>query len=540
MATATAHTVTLAGALGHLVDVEVDISSGQAGITLVGRAEASLREGPERVRMAIINSGLQWPASYRTTILLSPADLQKSGTHVDLAIAVAALAADGQVPADGLLGTAFVGELTLGGGLRPATGVLPMVLAAAERGIRRVVVPEPQAEEAAMVPGMTVLGFRSLGQVAAELRGDPVPAAPPVAAASGAHLLTWRGDQRLDELDLADLAGMDDEKYSLEVAAAGGHAMMLDGPKGVGKTSLVERLPTILPDLTAEESLELTAIHSLAGTLDPALGMITRPPYSSPHHDASRASLIGGGSGSVKPGELSKTHSGVIFLDEFPLFRADVIEALRQPLESGEITVARREESVTLPARGLMVLAANPCPCGEYSDVAQHNRCKCDPVIRRSYRRKLSGPVLDRIDIFRHVRPRTDATADRLVPAEPSVAVLARVTEARERQAVRYAGCDWRLNSQVPAPRLKDEWSVSAAGQELVRNETYRGRLSARGAVRVLRLAWTVADVTSARLGRDIRPGVEEVGIALRLRTGQPLPSRAVRLLVSAPVEDAG
>ncbi|MCL2464444.1 MAG: YifB family Mg chelatase-like AAA ATPase, partial [Micrococcales bacterium] len=446
MATATAHTVTLAGALGHLVDVEVDISSGQAGITLVGRAEASLREGPERVRMAIINSGLQWPASYRTTILLSPADLQKSGTHVDLAIAVAALAADGQVPADGLLGTAFVGELTLGGGLRPATGVLPMVLAAAERGIRRVVVPEPQAEEAAMVPGMTVLGFRSLGQVAAELRGDPVPAAPPVAAASGAHLLTWRGDQRLDELDLADLAGMDDEKYSLEVAAAGGHAMMLDGPKGVGKTSLVERLPTILPDLTAEESLELTAIHSLAGTLDPALGMITRPPYSSPHHDASRASLIGGGSGSVKPGELSKTHSGVIFLDEFPLFRADVIEALRQPLESGEITVARREESVTLPARGLMVLAANPCPCGEYSDVAQHNRCKCDPVIRRSYRRKLSGPVLDRIDIFRHVRPRTDATADRLVPAEPSVAVLARVTEARERQAVRYAGCDWRLN----------------------------------------------------------------------------------------------
>lgn len=539
MPTATAQTVTLSGALGHLIDVEVDLSPGQAGVTLVGRAESSLREGPERVRMAIINSGLEWPSSKRTTILLSPADLQKSGTHVDLAMAVAALAADEQVPLHGLLGTVFVGELTLSGGLRPATGVLPMVLAAAERGIRRVVVPEPQAPEAAMVPGMTVLGFRSLGQVVAELRDAPIPAAPPVVGASGSHLLAWRGDERLDELDLADLQGLADEKYALEVAAAGGHPMLLDGPKGVGKTSLVERLPTILPDLSAEESLELTAIHSLAGTLDPALGMIVRPPYSAPHHDASKASLLGGGMGSVRPGELSKCHCGVVFLDEFPLFRSDVIDALRQPLESGEITVARREESVTLPARSLLVFAANPCPCGEWSDVARHNHCKCDGVMRRNYQRKLSGPVLDRIDITRHLRPRAGSTTDVLDPPEPSAVVLERVRLARLRQAERYAGCSWRLNSQIPSPRLKDDWAVPAKAQQVVDNATYRGRISARGAVRILRLAWTVADLTSVRLDRDIRPGPEEVRVALALRLGLPLPARVVRASLGR-VEVAG
>jgi magnesium chelatase family protein len=362
--------------------------------------------------------------------------------------------------------------------------------------------------------------------------------APPVAPVSSAHLLSWRGDQRLDELDLADLHGMEDEKFALEVAAAGGHPMLLDGPKGVGKTSLVERLPTILPDLTREESLELTAIHSLAGTLDPTAGLLVRPPYVAPHHDASKVSLIGGGSGSVRPGELSKAHGGVVFLDEFPLFRADVIDALRQPLESGEITVARREESVTLPAQCLLVVAANPCPCGDYSDIAQHDRCTCDSSMRRAYRRKFSGPVIDRIDIARHVRAVTRSLDDPLHPPATSAEVAARVAAVRRRQAARYSERPWRLNSQIPSPRLKDDWAVSPAGQQLVTEHTIAGRLSARGAVRVLRLAWTVADLMSVRLGREIHPGLAEVEVALRLRGGEPLPSRVLHL--PTRVEEAG
>jgi magnesium chelatase family protein len=266
---ATTHTVALNGALGHLIDVQADVSPGQVGVTVVGRADAALREGQDRVRMAVINSRLTWPTTKRTTILLSPADLPKSGTHFDLAIAIAVLAADAGLPVGALSNVAFVGELTLSGGLRPAMGVLPMVLAAAERGIDRVFVPEPQAREAAMVPGVSVLGVRSLSQVVAELRGEEVPAAPPVAAASGSQLLTWRGEERLDELDFADLHGLRDVRFGIEVAAAGGHPILLSGPKGAGKTSVAERVPTILPDLAADESLELTAIHSLAGVLDP-------------------------------------------------------------------------------------------------------------------------------------------------------------------------------------------------------------------------------------------------------------------------------
>lgn len=525
---ATAHTVALNGAVGHLIDVQADVSPGHAGVTVVGRADAALREGQDRVRMAVINSGLRWPTTKRTTILLSPADLPKSGTHFDLAIAVAVLAADAVLPVDALRTTAFIGELSLSGGLRPAVGVLPMVLAAAERGIARVFVPEPQLPEAAMVPGLDVLGARSLAQVVAQLRREEVPSAPPVAAASGAQLLTWRGEERLDELDFADLHGLRDVKYAVEVAAAGGHPILLSGPKGSGKTSIAERVPTILPDLSAEESLELTAVHSLAGVLDPAQGMVTRPPYSAPHHDASKASIVGGGQGQVRPGEISRAHLGVLFLDEFPLFRLDVIEALRQPLESGDITVARQEESVTLPARTLLVLAANPCPCGEYSAEPGANHCRCLETVRRNYRRRLSGPISDRIDITRHVAPARVSERDEFRPAETSEVLRRRVAAARERQRIRFADRSWRLNGQIPSQLLKREFGIAPAGQRLIDTETFRGRLSARGAVRVQRLAWTVADLRSVRDGRDIRPGPAEVVTALRLRNGDPLDLRMI------------
>jgi magnesium chelatase family protein len=516
---ATAHTVSLHGALGHLIDVQADVSPGQVGTTLVGRPDASLNEARDRCRMAIVNSNLEWPSTRRITILLSPADLLKRGTHFDLAIAVSVIAAAGNLPRLALEGTAFVGELTLDGGMRSVSGVLPMVLAAAERGIRRVFVPEPQALEAAMVPGMAVLGMRSLAQVVAELRGDEVPDAAPVAPMSGSRLLSWRGSERLEEVDLSDLVGMLDAKYAVEVAAAGGHHLLLSGPKGSGKTSIAERIPGLLPDLTREESLELTAIHSLAGALEPGDGMLVRPPFSAPHHDASKASLLGGGSGQVRPGEISRAHAGVLFLDEFPLFRTDVIEALRQPLESGEVTVARRDESVKLPARGMVVLACNPCPCGDYSPTASANACRCQEVKRREYRSRITGPVADRIDVMRHlaaVQPHSHGDVFGL--SEPTAQVRGRVERARERQFARYAGASWRLNSQAPGPLLRVQWPLPEPAQRLVDDEVYAGRLTQRGATRVHRLAWTVADLQEVD-----HPGPEQVDVAIRLRTGAPL-----------------
>lgn len=513
---ATAHTVVLQGSLGHLVEVQVDISPGVVGATIVGRADASLMEAKDRVRMAITHAAPPWPATRRVTILLAPADLPKRGTHFDLAIAVGIKAADGTVPVSELVSTVFVGELGLDGGLRSVPGVLPMVMAAAERGMRRVFVPEPQAAEAAMVPGVEVYGVRSLAQVVAQMRGEEVPVAEPVAELGGASLLRWRGADRTDEVDMADLVGVHDARFALEVAAAGGHHVMLSGPKGAGKTSLAERLPGILPDLTREEALELTAIHSLAA--QGYEGLITRPPFFAPHHDVSKSSLVGGGSGRVRPGELSKAHCGVLFLDEFPLFRADVVEALRQPLESGEVRVVRGEESAVYPARGMVVLAANPCPCGDYHPVARENRCQCPEVARREYRRKITGPVADRVDIWRHVQPVAAHEFDGFSPVESSATVRVRVEAARARQAERYSGLGWRLNAQTPGHLLREEWPLTREAGARLEAEVHSGRLSRRGAVRVHRLAWTVADLVGGGT-----PQTEHFEAALALRMGEPL-----------------
>ena len=525
MAFATAHTVSLHGALGHLIDVQADVSAGMVGTTLVGRPDPSLHEARDRCRMAVTNSGGQWPSTRRVTILLSPADLLKRGTHFDLAIALAVLSACGEIPQAALTDTLVIGELTLTGGLRSVPGVLPMVMAASARGFRRVIVPEPQAQEAAMVPGMSVLGMRSLAQVVAELRGEEVPAAEPVAPMSGSRLIAWRGADRLDEHDLADLEGVPDVKYALEVAAAGGHHLLLSGPKGAGKTSVAERLPGLLPDLTPEEALELTAIHSLAGALEPGDGLILRPPFFAPHHDASKASLLGGGSGRVRPGEISRAHCGVLFLDEFPLFRSDVIDALRQPLESGEVTIARGEESATYPARGMVVMACNPCPCGGYSAGVGGNQCRCPELSRRHYQRRITGPIQDRIDIVRNVfPPMSGGGEDPTERRDTSLEVRARVSAARERQSERFAGRSWRLNSQIPSAALVGDWPLPESARRLLDTHLYAGRLSRRGAVRAHRLAWTVADVR----GGD-RPDDQDVETALRLRTGEPLLVAAMR-----------
>jgi len=531
MAFATAHTIVLRGAEGHLIDVQVDVSPGLVSTTLVGRADKGLSEARDRVRMAINNDGGRWPATKRVTILLAPADLPKTGTHLDLAIALAVRAADRDdedLTPDLLEGSVFIGELSLSGGLRPVTGILPMVLAASARGIRRVFVPEPQAHEAALVPGMSVFGMRSLAQVVAELCGVEVPEAPPVVAPSSSRMLSWRGDDRLADVDLADLDGMHEARYAVEVAAAGGHAIMLMGPRGAGKTSLAERIPTLLPELSIEQALEVTALHSLAGTLDHTAGLVRRPPWFAPHHSASAASILGGGTGRVRPGQVSLAHHGVLFLDEFPHFRADVVESLREPLESAEVTLTRGEEQATYPARTLVVLAANPCPCGNYAGLGPAaERCECAEATRRHYRRKLSGPIVDRVDIWIGLTAQGARAPDPLSPAEDSATVRHRVVTARRAQARRYDGCAWQLNSAVPGPALVSRWPVGREAQHLVEAELASGRLTRRGMTRVQRLAWTVADLA----GVD-RPGTVEMETALTLRStdaARSLPASVTR-----------
>ncbi len=531
MAFATAQTIALRGSHGHVIDVQVDVSPGVVATTLVGRVDKSLSEARDRVRMAINNDSGRWPTTKRVTILLAPADLPKGGTHFDLAIAMAVKAADTKdegITPDLLTGWAFLGELSVSGGLRSVTGVLPMVIAAAAHGITRVFVPESQAAEAALVPGMSVFGVRSLAQVSALLRGVEVPQAPPVVGPSGSRLATWQGQDRMAHLDLSDLDGLDDVRYAVEVAAAGGHPLMLIGPRGTGKTSLAERIPTILPDLTTEQALEVTAIHSLAGTLPEGSGLLRRPPWFAPHHSASGASVLGGGSGRVRPGQVSLAHHGVLFLDEFPHFRSDVIEAMRQPLESGEVTIARGEETATYPARSLVVLAANPCPCGNfYGHGPAAGGCECSAVARRHYQRKLSGPIVDRVDIWMEVRPQgAHRGSSRIGNSEGSAAVRSRVEAARERQAVRYRDWPWQLNASVPGPELERRWPLDEAGQAMVDDELASGRLSRRGMTRVHRLAWTVSDCA----GLD-RPGERQVSIALVLRStdaSRSLPSSVV------------
>ncbi|MCW2782869.1 MAG: ATP-binding protein [Marmoricola sp.] len=523
---ATTRTVSLQGATGHVIDVQVDVSQGLIATALVGRPDLSINEARDRCRAAITNSGHEWPVTRRITILLSPADLPKRGPHFDLAIAIGVLAAsEKDFPVAALANAVLIGELTLDGRVRSVPGVLPMTMAASTRGVDRVYVPEPQAAEAALVPGMQVFGVRSLNQVVALLTGaEEIPEAPAVEPLTGDPLLSWRGEERLEDVDMSDVLGMADARFSLEVAAAGGHHVLLSGPKGAGKTTLAERVPTILPDLAADESLELTAIHSLSGGLPPGAPMLTRPPFRAPHHSASRSGILGGGTGRVRPGDVSKAHLGVLFLDEFPLFPSDVVEALREPLESGVITISRGDEGAVYPARSMVVFACNPCPCGEFHPYNRDNRCGCTEIKRRQYRNKISGPIADRIDITRFIEPlRQHQRDDPFGSRESSAVIRARVTAARERQAIRYVGQPWRLNAHVPGPVLSEHWPLSDPAARRLDSELYSGRLTHRGSVRVHRLAWSVADVRGVA-----QPGPEELDIALRLRSAQPLELRSL------------
>ncbi|MEU6784284.1 YifB family Mg chelatase-like AAA ATPase [Nonomuraea angiospora] len=488
MAVARTRSVAVIGVAGRTVEVEADVGNGLAGIHLIGLPDTALSEARDRVRSAMVNSAYPWPDA-RIIVSLFPASLPKRGSQFDLAIAVAILGAAGVIPAERIAEPFFLGELGLDGRIRPVRGVLPSILGAAKHGDVTVVVPAANSAEAALVPNVKVIPVSHLRQLVEWLRrGDDEPE-PRVEECAELPKPT-------DNLavDLADVVGQPVARRALEVCAAGGHNLWMLGPPGTGKTMLAERLPTLLPDLELDHALEVTAIHSVAGALPPNAPMMSRPPFVGPHHTATSAAIIGGGSAIVRPGAVSLAHRGVLFLDEAPEFPRHVLDALRQPLESGRVTVSRSAGSVTFPARFMLVLAANPCPCAQAED--QGETCKCTPTIKRRYLGRLSGPLLDRIDMKVTVvrSSRRELLADRQF-VETSKTVAERVLLARERAANRLTGTPWRTNAEIPSALLHSDYRPSNEAMKPMTSCLDSGTLTARGLDRVVRVAWTLADL---------------------------------------------
>jgi magnesium chelatase family protein len=500
------YAISLRGIHGAVVEIEADISSNLPAFVLIGLPDAALGEAKDRVRAAATNSGCALPGR-KITVNLSPAALPKHGSGFDLGIAIAALAAAGTIPVESIERVLHLGELGLDGRLRPLNGVLPTVLAAHRAGFDRIMVPTGNADEASLIPGMTVIPVASLRDAVIWHGGDfeAVPVEPLLQAAPpGAEE---------HPLELADVIGNPDAVEALTVAAAGGHHVLLLGPPGAGKTMLAARLPALLPALDADAALEVSSVRSLAGL--PIGGRLrTEPPFESPHHTATAAALIGGGSGQIKPGAAARAAHGVLFLDEAPEFASSVLDALRQPLESGVISIHRANAVAHFPGRFQLVMAANPCPCGQFG--APDSDCTCPPQARRRYLGRLSGPLLDRIDIQFRVH-RITAAQLRLANEGSRVSTAharARVLAAREAAAERLSGTPWQLNSHVPGATLR------GAGMRLAPSVTApidraleRGGITMRGYDRVLRLAWTVADLAGAA-----QPDVDHIGQALYLR----------------------
>lgn len=495
--------IALLGLDGQIVTVEVDIADGLPAYVLLGLPDAALTESRDRVRSALVNCSENWP-NRKVTVSLSPAWLPKSGSSFDLPIAIALLAAQQVIPSERSRDVVYVGELALDGHIRGVRGVLPSLIAAYKAGIRTAVVPWANRVEAQLMSEMTIIPMEHVIPLLRWLRTGEREEMQEL------ELVTEKQDATYD---FSDLAGQNQARFAAEVAAVGGHHLLLMGPPGAGKTMIAQRLPGILPALTREESLEVTAIHSIAGGLSSRSPLASDAPFVAPHHSATRVAMVGGGSHTIKPGACSLAHRGVLFVDEAPECDAGVLDSLRQPLESGSITIARAIGSVSYPARFLLILAANPCPCGKFS--GRGRNCACTSQQVRRYLSKLSGPLLDRIDLRVQVEPLSRVELSKPELGEASATIQRRVISARATASNRFINEPWSLNSEIPSRALRTTYQPERSAMNFLHSELDRERITARGLHKVMRTAWSIADISG-----HVRPSLADTQLAHSLREG--------------------